>query len=83
MLEKIKEKLERRFTVLPLHHIDTSVVIETEKTEDGRYCRKYFQLLGYKYMAKFSSITMGELFMTMLESKEPDARLSFLSILDH
>ena len=55
MLRKTKEKLERRLVTLPLHHIDTSVVIEPENTPDGRFCRRYLQKVSYNYRGVFSA----------------------------
>ena len=50
-----------KFLSLPLHHIDTSVLIEPEKTEDGKYCRKYLQLIGYKYKWVLSFPVLSEI----------------------
>ena len=54
MKKKTFEKLLRRFLGLPPHHIDTSILLEPEKTEDGRDCRKYLQKVGYDYRGKLS-----------------------------
>ena len=68
---------------MPLHHIDTSVLIEPEKTEDGRYCRKYLQKVGYNYRGKFSSPVFSELFMRLLAIENYDDRDAFLMLVDH
>ena len=52
MLRKTAQRLERRLFSLPLHHIDTSVFLEPENTENGRYCKRYLQKVGYKYKGK-------------------------------
>ena len=80
---KTLERIKRRLEGLEMHHIDTSVIIETDKTPDGRCCRKYLQLTGYKYLGKFSSITMSELFMTLFEFNETEDRLSFIRFLEY
>ncbi len=66
MLEKVKEKLERRFVALPLHHIDTSVILEDPKSVDGKYCIKYLQKIGYNYKGIFSAPVLSELFLSIL-----------------
>lgn len=73
----------KRFLSLPLHHIDASVLIEPEKTDDGRYCRRYLQKVGYACRGKLSSPVLSELFMRLLAIENYDDRDSFLMILDH
>ncbi len=48
---------------LPKHHIDTSVLIEPEKTEDGRLCRRYLQKLNYNYAGVLSFPVLSEIFV--------------------
>lgn len=67
MEKKTEEKLERRFLTLPLHHIDTSIILETPTTESGRACRKYLQVLNTKYRGKFSLPVLGELLLRILK----------------
>jgi predicted nucleic acid-binding protein len=55
---------------LQVHHIDSSIVLEPQNTENGRICRKYIQLLGYKYLGKFSVPMMGELFLYLVRKIE-------------
>lgn len=67
MKPKTMQKILRRFQILPLHHIDTSVILEPDNTEDGRYCRRYLQKVGYNYMGKLSFPVLSELFVTLLK----------------
>lgn len=66
-------KLKLRFMRLPLHHIDTSIVLEMEeKTEEGRYCKRYLNLLGKKFRGKFSILMLGELMLDILSLEYQD-----------
>lgn len=57
----------RKFQKLSLHHIDTSVILEPENTENGRYCTRYLRLVGYKYGGKFSIPMLGELLLYIIQ----------------
>ena len=81
MLEKTAEKLRRRLESKPLHHIDTAVIIEPEKTIDGRLCRKYLQKIDYNYRGAFSSPVLSELFMSMIMLKDSNKAHAFLAFL--
>lgn len=70
----------KRFLALPLHHIDTSVILETEKTEDGRYCRKYLQLVGYKYRGILSFPVLSEMFSVIISLEDYNERQKLLEI---
>lgn len=48
------------------HHIDTSVFLESQTTEDGRYCRKYLQKVGRNYEGVVSFPVLSELFIVLL-----------------
>jgi|SRR3989338_1792389 len=65
----------------PRHHIDTSVILESEKTIDGRFCRRYLLKLPHNYNGVFSSPVMSELMISMLTLKEFEKRHRFLDIL--
>lgn len=81
MEKKTSDKILRRFQKLPLHHIDTSIVLEPEKTEDGRNCRRYLQKVGYNYRGKISFPALSELFITILRlTKYEDKRDLFDAI---
>lgn len=67
-----------RFKSLPMHHIDTSVILEPENTENGFYCKKYLNLVGYKYRGKFSFLVLGEIFFHLLKFKTFDEKYDFL-----
>ena len=66
MKDKTKEKYERWAESLPLHHIDTSVILENPKTINGRFCTKYLQRVGYKYRGVLSLPVLGELFLRII-----------------
>src|SRR3989344_4358181 len=66
MQKKVKEKMERRLAVLPLQHIDTSVILEDPKSVDGRFCIKYLQKISYNYRGIFSAPVLSELFLSIL-----------------
>lgn len=83
MKEKTRKKLERKFLALPLHHIDTSVILEPPTTEVGRVCRKYLQLLTTRYRSKLSFPVIGELLIKVLQTENTHARYAALdSIMD-
>ena len=73
----------RRFLSLPLHHIDTSVLIEPEKTDDGRYCRKYLQKIGYSYRGVLSFPILSELFVKIIGLEDDDDKLAVLRFISH
>lgn len=56
-----------KFQKLPAHHIDTSVILEPKDTENGFYCQKYLNLVGYKFRGKFSLLVLGELLLKLLK----------------
>ena len=78
MLKKTREKLVRKFLSLPLHHIDTSVLLEPISTEDGRFCRRYLQKLGYNYRAVVSFPVLSEVMAIMLEMETFEKRYDLL-----
>ena len=83
MLEKVKEKLERRFHVLPLHHINTDVILEPHDTENGRACARYLQLVGYKYRGKLSFPVLSEIFLKFLLVGMREKREIIIEIMDN
>lgn len=82
MKQKTSKKILRRFQRLPLHHIDTSVILESESTEDGRYCRKYLQKVGYNYMGKLSFPVLSELFVTILQLENYTDKQDMIDVID-
>lgn len=73
----------KRFLSLPLHHIDASVLIEPEKTEDGRYCRGYLQLVGYKYRGVLSFPVLSELFVRVIGLEDDEDKLGAIRFITH
>ncbi len=72
MKTKTLERIRRRFERLPLHHIDTSIILEDPKSDDGRYCERYLHLVGYKYRGVFSLPMLGELFLKIMSLGNED-----------
>ena len=67
MKEKTLFKLEKRFLALPLHHIDTDVILEPESTEAGRYCTRYVKRIGVMYRGKLAIPVLGELLLYIIQ----------------
>ncbi len=82
MKRKTLIKLQRKFLALPLHHIDTDIILEPENTENGRYCKRYLNKLGYKYRGVLSLPTLGEIFLNILSLKTPREKYVTLDIID-
>lgn len=70
-----------RFQSLPIHHIDTSVILEPKGTESGFYCQKYMNLVGYKYRGKFSLVVLGEILLKVQKFGTFVERYDFLDTL--
>lgn len=58
--------MARNLSSLPLHHIDTSIILETRRTENGMHCTRYLQKVGYKYHGILSLPVLSELFLSVL-----------------
>ena len=63
---------------LPKHHIDTSVLIEPQRTEEGRQCKKYLQKLNYNYSGILSFPVLSELFLFMQAFEDFNDRYDFI-----
>lgn len=70
--------MARKLSALPLHHIDTSVILEEEKTENGFYCKKYLNLVGYKYRGVISFPVLSELMYKILSLTDRSAQYDLL-----
>ncbi|MBU5537689.1 MAG: PIN domain-containing protein [Candidatus Aenigmatarchaeota archaeon] len=85
MKKKTLLRLIRRFEKLPLHHIDSSIELEPGDTEDGKYCTKYFNIVGYKYRGKFCIPALGEILLAISfiadKTKQYDALDVFLKLI--
>jgi len=55
-----------KLSSLPLHHIDTSVILEEATSKEGFYCKKYLNIVGYKYRGVVSFPVLSELFFKIL-----------------
>jgi len=70
MKKKKMLQLEKREKMMPLHHIDDSVILEAvlAPTGDiGIHCTRYINLIGQKYRAKICLPAMGEILKCLLE----------------
>ena len=64
MKPKTLEKIIRRFEILPLHFIDTSILFEANNdTKPGNQCSDYLNRVGYNYRGVISLSVIGEFFM--------------------
>ena len=64
---------------MPLHHIDTSVILELpEKTEDDKCCKRYMQKASYNFMGKISFPALSELFALTMGVKDSNKQHAFL-----
>ena len=71
MKEKTLLKLERKFLALPMHHIDTDVLIESLKeTKLGDICSEYLNKVGYKYRGVISLSVLGEFLLIIIRDNE-------------
>ncbi len=67
MEKKTKERLERKFLALPLHHIDTNILIESfEETKFGVISSNYLNKIGYNYRGRISLSALGEFLLIVL-----------------
>ncbi len=62
----------------PKQHIDTSVLIEPENTEDGRFCKRYLQKVNYNYTGVLSFPVLSELFLIVQGLNDFNDRYDFL-----
>lgn len=61
MKRKTFLKLQREFEILPSHHMDTAIFIESDKeTKLGDICSDYLNRVGYKYRGVVSLSVLGE-----------------------
>jgi len=73
--------MARKLALLSLHHIDTSVILEPPKTENGFYCKKYLNLVGYKYRGFLSFPVLSELFNELLEIGKNSDQWNFIDFI--
>ncbi len=85
MKQKTLEKITRRFRALPLHHVDTSVILESF-FQDAKYaeeCKQYLNKIGYKYRGELSISVIGEVFVVIeTDVKEAENKELFFRFFD-
>ena len=70
-----KKKLIKRELLKPKHYIDTCIIIESMNKKDTKLkvlCKKYLDLVGYKYRGYFPLPMIGEFFIKILSEIEDD-----------
>jgi len=73
MKNKTKNKLERKWQNLPLHHIDACIVMEVLMVGDNcEYCENYLNNVGYKYGGVLSISVFGEIFKSLITKFEKE-----------
>lgn len=81
MKPKTLKKLIRKFTRLPSHCIDTSVILGAflEDEEFREDCKSYLNRVGFKYRGLLPVSVAGEIFMILNDrvDKESDKELFF------
>lgn len=84
MKRKTLEKILRRFQRLPLHFIDTSILVEALKdTKLGNQCSSYLNRVGYKYRGALYSSVLGEFLLRVLKDiKDSEERKYMLDFID-
>jgi len=83
MKKKTKNKLERKWQNLPLHHIDACVVMEVFIKDKGyEICEDYLNNAGYKYRGVLSIPVFGEIFKGLIRKieKEIDREKAFIIV---
>ncbi|PKP58711.1 MAG: hypothetical protein CVT88_06865 [Candidatus Altiarchaeales archaeon HGW-Altiarchaeales-1] len=82
MKNKTKNRLEKKWQNLPLHHIDACVVIEALILfgDDHVSCERYLNKIGYKYRVAISISALGEIFMYLIKKIEKgiDREMTFI-----
>ncbi len=64
MQKKTRERLERKFSALPLHFIDTDIIFEANNdTKLGNQCSDYLNRVGYNYRGVLPLSVIGEFFL--------------------
>ncbi|MGC9310337.1 MAG: hypothetical protein ACP5E4_01285 [Candidatus Aenigmatarchaeota archaeon] len=84
---KTERKLNKRELMKPKHHIDTYILIESMSKGNARLkvlCKRYLNLVGYKYKGSFSLSMVGEFFVKVMTEVDDDAdkELLFRSFYD-
>ncbi|MBI4174447.1 MAG: hypothetical protein HY517_02280 [Candidatus Aenigmarchaeota archaeon] len=68
---------------IPKHQIDTCVILEPDRTEDGRYCKRYLQKIDYNYKGSVSFPVISEIFLLFITTDSFNERYNFIEpILD-
>ncbi|MEK6910064.1 MAG: hypothetical protein AABW61_03245 [Candidatus Aenigmatarchaeota archaeon] len=81
MEKKARERLEREFLSMPLHHIDTSIILEKPSTPNGRACAAYLNLINQKYRGKFSIPMLGEYMLHAIRIVDYSKRVDLFEII--
>lgn len=85
MKPKTLERIAKKFSRLPSHFIDTSIILGTflENEEFREECKDYLNRVGYKYRGYVPVSVIGEIFMIINERIESaNDRELFFSFFD-
>jgi len=74
--------MTRKLTRLPLHHIDTSIILEEATSKEGFYCKKYLNIVGYKCKGVISFPVLSELFFKILNLKTFDEQWDMFDLIN-
>jgi len=73
MKRKTKDKLDRKWQSLPLHHIGACIVLEVLiKQKEYEDCKNYLDRVGYKYRGVISASALGEIIMSSIKKFEKE-----------
>jgi len=71
MKKKTKSKIDKKRQNLPLHHIDTCIILEVLfEGDDYESCKNYLNRVGYNYRGTLSIPVLGEIFMGLISKLE-------------
>lgn len=80
---KTKNKIEKKWQNLPMHHIDACVVVEVLLSGDDYVsCERYLNKVGYKYKEVISISVLWEIlvYLTKDIEKETDQEIALTAV---
>ncbi|MFH0836986.1 MAG: type II toxin-antitoxin system VapC family toxin [Candidatus Aenigmatarchaeota archaeon] len=80
MEKKTKDKIDKRLEVLPKHHIDSCIFLESHDKEETRQCIRYLNKVGYNYRGVVPFPVLSEMFFIALHLDNYDKRIKFIDL---